>query len=65
MYKTSKRGEGRRRTGRVIISWCNDNCVDFEKTEEHHDHACDHEWYPCHLAVMFKLYGNKSVSGSK
>jgi hypothetical protein len=62
--ETSKTGEGGRRTERVIISLCNDNCVDLEKTKEHRDHACD-EWYPCHLAVMFKLYENKSVSGSK
>ena len=34
---------------------CNDNCVDLENTEEHHDHACDHKWYPCHVAVLFKL----------
>ena len=48
-----------------MISLCNDNGVDFERTEEHHDHDYDHEWYPCHLAVMFKLYENKRVFGSK
>ena len=42
---------------------CNGNCVDLKKTEEHHDHACDQEHRPCHVVVMFKLYGNKSVSG--
>jgi len=38
-----------------MISLCNDNGVDLERTEEHHDHDYDHEWYPCHLAVLLKL----------
>ena len=44
---------------------CNDNGVDLEKTEEHHDHTCHHEWYPWHLAVLFNMYENRKVSGSK